>query len=220
MTPTQDKTYTPEQAHLLGIEDGYNHFPEECFLHYVQYNWRIDETLRQALGRWLNARTVDRAAVMADLGYDEDADYLTTMTDVGEALYTDLVARIAQWTVEYDNGDLEDFMDRRTAFAHASGEDRGVYYLYDYDTDNCHSCWTGEDIERIKLADRYDAGGRPIPAARTAIAQREYDDARKLLDAVRGVPNAVDGETRLYSVPGISWVEGEIDGLDFMAVVE
>lgn len=29
MTPTQDKTHTPEQAHLLGIEDGYKHFPED-----------------------------------------------------------------------------------------------------------------------------------------------------------------------------------------------
>ena len=220
MTPTQEKKYTPEQAHLLGIDNDWHHFPEGRFLHEVRYNRRIGETLRQTLGRWLNARTVDRAAVMADLGYDEDADYLALMTDVGEALYNDLVARIAQWTVEYANGDLEDFPDRRTAFAHASGEDRGVYYLYDYDEDNCHSCWTGEDIERIKLADRYDASGRPILAARMAIAQREYEDARKLLDKVRGVPNAVGGETRLYSVPGITWVEGEIDGLEFMAVVE
>ena len=217
MTPTQNR-YTPEQVHLLEI-DGWHYYPEGRFLHDVQYNWRIGETLRQALGRWLNTRTVDRAAVMADLGHDAD-DYDAVMIDAGEALYTDLVARIAQWTVEYENGDLEDFMDRRTAFAHARGGDRGVYYLYDYDADSCHSCWTGEDIELIKLAYRHDVSGRPINAARTAIAERNFDDARALLDAVRGVPNAVDGETRLYNAPGISWVEGEIDGRDFMAVVE
>ena len=220
MTPTQKTKYTPEQAHLLGIDNDWHHFPEGRFLHEVQRHWRIDERLHQALGRWLNTRTVDRAAVMADLGCDEDADYLAMMTDAGEALYNDLVARIAQWTVEYANGDLEGFPDRRAAFEAASGEDRWVYYLYDRDADSCHSCWSGEDIERIKLAYRYDAGGSPIPAARTAIAQREYGDARRLLDAVRGVPNAVDGRCRLYSAPGITWVEGEIDDWDYMAVVE
>ena len=217
MTPTQDTKYTPEQAHLLGV-DGYYHYPEGRFLHEVQRHWRIDETLPQAVGRWLDTQVVDRAGVMADLGYDDDADYLAVMTDAGEALYNDLAASIPQYTVEYANGDLEDFPDRRAAFDAASGEDRWVYYLCD--ADSCYSCWSGEDIERIKLAYRYDDGGSPIPAAHTAIAQREYGDARRLLDAVRGVPNAVDGETRLYSAPGITWVEGEIDGWDFMAVVE
>ena len=218
MTPTQDRQYTLEQIHLLAM-DGWSHYPEGRFLHGIHRHWRLEETLRQAVSRWLNTRTVDRAAVMADLGYDYD-DYERVMSDAAVALYEDLAARIPEWTVEYANGDLENFRDRRAAFAAASGEDRWVYHLYDREADECHSCWTGSDIERIKLAYRYNGSGQPIPAARKAIAERRYDDARRLLDEVQGMPIAVDGEARLYSAPGIAWVEGEIDGFDFMAVVE